>query len=140
MRLFLRIAVLFTCSLPILFGVGCHDNDSPTSPRPVSSIAGSWRGSVHPGIGPGFDPCVQPASAAATISQDGFRVSGTVTTESLNFRGGALEGEFREGQLRGTLTNSGETIMLTGSARASHLTIIFYSPGQCGPNSIELDR
>ena len=33
MRRFLRIAVLFACSLPILFGVGCHDNDSPTAPR-----------------------------------------------------------------------------------------------------------
>jgi hypothetical protein len=117
---------------------GC--DDGPTAPRPASNIAGSWRGSVHPGIGPGFDPCVQSSSAAATITQDGFRVSGTVTTESVNFSGGALEGEFREGQLRGTLTNSGETITVTGSATISHLTIIFYSPGHCGPNSIELER
>lgn len=118
----------------------CNGDDGPTVPRAVSSIAGTWHGSLHPGIGGGFDPCLQPAAAAAVIRQEGFRVSGSVTTESANFRGGDLQGEFRSGRLSGTLTTITEVITVTGGATSSQLTVHFFSPGQCGPNSIELER
>jgi hypothetical protein len=33
-----------------------------------------------------------------------------------------------------------ESIAVTGGATSDRLTITFFSPGQCGPNSIELSR
>lgn len=128
------IAIVATCSIL----ASC--NDGPTGPRTETNIAGTWRGSLHPALARNFDLCFQPAAAAATIRQDGFRVSGTLTTESADFRGGELEGEFRSGQLSGTLTTSRGAIPVTGGATSSHLTITFFGPGQCGPNSIELER
>jgi hypothetical protein len=130
----------------LALGTGCGSNHSPTEPRTVTNIAGTWRGNLHPGVGRSFDPCLPPAAATATIVQDGTRVSGTVTIES-DFRGGALEGEFRSGSLTGTLRTSMETISVTGGAlpagfgiTVGRLTISFFSPGQCGPNTIELER
>jgi hypothetical protein len=115
-------------------------DDGPSGPRTVSSIDGAWHGSLQSGIGRDFDPCLQPAEAAASIRQDGVRVSGTVTTASASFPGGNLEGEFRSGTLIGTLINRTEAIAVTGGATSDRLTITFFSPGQCGPNSIRLAR
>jgi hypothetical protein len=130
----------------LVLGTGCGSDHSPTEPRILTNIAGTWRGNLHPGIGQNFDLCLQPAAAAATIVQDGSRVSGTVTIEN-DFHGGALDGEFRSGTLGGTLRTSMETISVTGGVvRAGfgtpvdRLTISFFSPGQCGPNTIELER
>ena len=138
----LLLAAIATLAL----GTGCGNDHSPTEPRTVTNIAGTWRGNLHPGIGQNFDPCLQPSAAAATIVQIGSRVSGTVTIES-DFGGGALDGEFRSGTLSGTLRTSIETISVTGGVvRAGfgtpvdRLTISFFSPGQCGPNTIELER
>ena len=128
------VAIFATCALL----VAC--DDGPTGSPLATSIAGTWHGSLHPSIGRFFDPCLQPASAAATIRQDGSRVSGNLTTESSDFRGGSLEGEFRSGSLIGTLMTGTEAIAVTGGATSGHLTITFFSPGQCGPNSIELER
>jgi len=115
-------------------------DDGPSGPRVESNIAGTWRGSLNPGLGRNFDLCLHPASATATIRQEGFRVSGNLTTESADFPGGELEGEFRSGSLTGTLTTSREVIAVTGGATSSQLTVTFFSPGQCGPNSIRLER
>jgi hypothetical protein len=130
----LKVATLAAC----LAFPGC--DDGPAAPRTVSSIAGAWRGSLRPAIGRNFDFCLQPAEATASIRQDGVRISGTVTTASANFPGGNLEGEFRSGSLIGTLMTGTESIAVTGGATSDRLTITFFSPGQCGPNSIELAR
>ena len=137
----LKVATLSAC----LAFPGC--DDGPTGPHTVMTIAGNWHGSLHPGIARNFDPCLQPAEATASIRQDGVRVSGTVTTASANFPGGNLEGEFRSSNLSGTLQTSMETISVTGGAVPAgfgspvvRLTINFFSPGQCGPNTIELER
>jgi len=138
--------LLLAAFAALTLGTGCGSDHSPTEPRTVTNIAGTWRGNLHPGIGQNFDPCLQPAAAAATIVQDGSRVSGTVTIES-DFHGGTLDGEFRSGNLSGTLRTSMETISVTGGVvRAGfgtpvdRLTISFFSPGQCGPNTVELER
>jgi len=127
------VTILATCSIL----AGC--DDGPTSPT-TPNISGNWQGTYQPGIAANFDPCDAGGPAAATFSQEGTRVSGSLTTQNRSHVEGDFVGELTQGSLlRGTLTNNGTARTVTGSASVSQLTLSVNLPS-CSSNRIELHR
>jgi hypothetical protein len=115
---------------------GC--DDSPTAPA-APNISGSWLGTYRPGIGANFDPCDSGGPAAATFSQDGSQIRGTLTTQNRSFAEGDFVGEIHGDQLRGTLTRDGTARNIVGSASAVQIRLSLDLPF-CLSNTIELHR
>jgi hypothetical protein len=115
---------------------GC--DDGPTAPA-TPNISGNWLGTYRAGIGANFDPCDNGGPAAATFSQDGSQIRGTLTTQNRSFAEGDFVGEIHGNQLRGTLTSGGTARNLVGSASAVQVTLSLDLPF-CSSNTIELHR
>lgn len=108
---------------------------TPT-PVPVPNVAGMWGGTFNPG-----QYCGGVASASATFSLDGSRVTGSVTTTSSQLPSGRFEGEFQGFHLSGTLKIGSTTKTVTGSASATVMTMRFPGSGfLCPTSSIMLAR
>jgi len=132
-------AVLSAALVLLISGIGCNDDHSPTSPS-TPSISGNWQGTYQPGIAANFDPCDAGGPAAATFSQQGKQVSGTLTTQNHSNAEGDFVGEFIDGSLlRGMLTKNGTARMVSGSTSAGQLTLSVDLPF-CSSNRIELHR
>jgi len=128
------IAIVAACSLL----TGCDDGptapgtrqpatpiapQSTPTPIPVPNVAGTWNGTFHPG---GLaELCGSESSAAAKFSQDGSHLTGTVTTQHLQFRSSTFEGSLQGSHLSGTLRVGTETRSVTGSAFSNNLTMRF---------------
>lgn len=143
------IAMVAACSI----FVACDDGPTapslrtvPTSvparatltPLPAPNVAGSWSGTFHPGQS---SFCGPVAAASATFSQEGSRVTGSITTTSQGFPSGRFDGEFQGLHLSGTLKIGSTTKLVTGSASATVLTMRF--PGLspfCAQGSIVFIR
>jgi hypothetical protein len=119
-----------------LFLAGC--DDGPTAPA-TPNISGNWIGTYRAGIGANFDPCDNGGSAAATFSQDGSQIRGTLTTQNRSSAEGDFVGEIHGNQLRGTLTNAGTARNVAGSASAVEITLSLDLPF-CSGNTIQLHR
>jgi hypothetical protein len=137
----IRITGAVTLAACLVLG-GC--DDGPTAPAPITTpaavpnIAGNWHGR--------YSPCQvrvvcgEGTTAAAAFLQDGSHVSGSVTTQSANFRAATFEGDLTGGgRLSGRITNSGTANTVTGSATTTHVSI-HWSVGIFGEASVVLDR
>jgi len=110
---------------------------TPT-PLPAPNVAGSWSGTLHPGQS---SFCGPVATASATFTQDGSRVTGSITTSSSGLPTGRLDGEFQGLHLNGTLQIGSTTKTVTGSASATVMSMKFPSGSfLCGTSSIILNR
>jgi hypothetical protein len=101
-------------------------------------VAGSWQG-TYQSCSIDIIGCSPIYAAAASLSQDGSRVTGRVTTQSAQLSESTLEGTLQDNELRGRLQVSGEWVQLTGSANASQVTMTFRD-GLISQGTIRLSR
>jgi len=141
------IAIIALCVLL----AGC--DDGPTSPSvrtaptpavaptatPLPNVTGSWHGTGQLS-GP---LCSSNFTATAALSQDGPRVTGTLSTPpSLRTFVGELRTArgMQAAELAGTLTSGATTVTVTGTATSTHMTLRYGVSGfLCGAR-VELER
>jgi hypothetical protein len=114
---------------------------APTAtPVPLPNVAGSWHGTGQVS-GPLCSSSDFPATA--TLSQDGPRVTGSLSTPpSLRTFVGELRPArgMQAAELTGTLTSGATTVTVTGTATSTHMTLRYgVSSFLCGAR-VELDR
>jgi hypothetical protein len=117
------IAILATCA----FLVAC--DDGPTAPRTrlaptpkTPNVAGNWHGTVDRGGHPSV--CGEDIPVAATFSQDGTRITGTVTMMQVAASTTSqFLGDVQGSQLTGTLTATGSPVAVTGTASSTRIVM-----------------
>ena len=120
---------LFAIVVACLLLVGCDDGPTGPStrvaPTPVvPNVAGNWRGMFRTG-GPAA-LCGEDIPATATFSQDGTRITGSVTlTQNGTPRTSEFVGELQGAQLTGTLNGGGNPVSVSGSASSTNIRLTY---------------
>ena len=115
------IAIFATCAVLVACDDGPTAPSTRVAPTPTTpNVAGSWRGTLDTGGVAAV--CGEDVPVAATFSQDGTRITGTVTmTQVAATTTSQFLGDLQGSQLTGTLTATGSPVAVTGTASSTHI-------------------